>query len=468
MSTNYIPRKRIARTWSRTLTGGIASLALGSLALGSLGWAAPQSTVEPVLGSSPESLGGSFSSPYVPPMSVQATGARTLEVTLNLPGQTWAERFILALPAGQTGLAPVLVLFHGYGEDPRDVALNTPLFAEALLRGWVVVAPLGGHRYHYGIDYAQENIERTLEVLYTRLPLDPERLYAVGFSMGGGAAASFAARHLDPAGPRFAAVVNHTGSTSLVSSWETQGAQDVFESPLMFGATPYIAPFGYRRSSTVEHDAFTNTLSGERHMGLNLARVPMRNAYGLFDANFGLVEQTQALHGYLGDTSEEIVLQSATHSWATLDAASTLDWLGGHALQEPQPEEIVRTLADRSGAWNQVGLELRDENAFGTILWSARPSTDDLYLIDLENLARIDVDLERVGLEPTPGQPLRVLTQTTDGAPAKLELTGLGGPPTAVQYAGFAQGSWNYDASRDVLVLEETGSAGWARWTVLP
>ena len=81
--------------------------------------------------------------------------------------------------------APVLTLFHGYGEHLRDTVLRTDLVDEAMSRGWLVFAPLGAHEFNYGIDYAQDNIERAFEFIGARLPLDLDRIYGVGFSMGG-------------------------------------------------------------------------------------------------------------------------------------------------------------------------------------------------------------------------------------------------------------------------------------------
>lgn len=417
-------------------------------------------------------LGGNFASASAPPMTASAVGSRVLEVTLNLPSQTMAEDILIGLPVGATSPAPMLVLFHGYGEHPRTMRQRTPLFDEALARGWVVVAPLGAHERNYGIDYAQENTRLALEIVASRVPIDPERIYGVGFSMGGGWATSFAARHQDPNGVRFAAVVNHTGCTSLTSEYMTGTAQAVFSHPLMFGAPPNAQnAFDYGRASTVEHDPLTNTLVGTDHMARNLGFVPVRNTYGYFDPNLGLVEQTLALHDYLDPQfgqSEELPLQTAVHAWTTVDSTSTLDWLEQQTLEVPGPADIVRTLADRSGAWHQAELELRDDRAFGEILWSAQPALGALYTIGMANLESVTLDLGEIGQTVTPGQPLQVVAQSLDGEAPVLRLSGLGGPPAAVVYGGGNTGTWTYDAQNDVLELVETGPASWARWSILP
>lgn len=421
------------------------------------------------IGSTTASLGGAFVSSTAPPMTAMAVNARVLDITLNLPGQTWAERFIIGIPSGVTGPAPVLVLFHGYGEDPGEVLANTDLVTEALARGWVVYIPHGAHDYSYGIEYAQENIELTFDIIASRLPIDPERIYGVGFSMGGGAALSFAARHLDPAGPRFAAIVNHTGSTSLRSTYHASPNKAVFESPLMFGGTPAQEPFRYMRCSSIDHDAFTGALIPEGHMALNLERVPVRNTYAIYDPNLSLIDQTLALHDYLGSvggSTSEVPVNASAHAWSTIDATAVLDWLEPQRLDVPELEEIVRVRPDRDSRWHDLGIELRDPGAFGELLYSSRPSLGALYLIGAENLGAIEADLPALGHGSNGA--FAVMTQAVDGDAPTLRFTGLGGPPTAVSYTGSAAGTWSYDAPSDTLVLEEPGPAAWARWTILP
>lgn len=428
----------------------------------------PNRVQEP-LGSTPRSLGGTQSSPFAPPMAAAALPGRMLELTLNLPGHTWEERLILAVPHGLQQRAPLLVLFHGYGEDPQDVLQNAEeLVRGALQRGWIVHIPLGAHEYNYGIDYAQENIEETLGIICSRLPVDHERIYAVGFSMGGGAAASFAARHLDPDAPRIAAVVNHTGSTSLRSTYVTSNIAPLMSSPLMFGDTPDGAPFRYQRSSTVDHDPLLGQLHGDgQHMALNLGRTPLRSVWATYDLNVGLVEQTLALDDFSerhGTPTSEDEVSASIHTWTTLDATETLDWLGARRLWSPVPGDIVRTLADRSGKWHDLELELRDPGAFAPLLWSAQPAQDTLYLIGHENLERLSTDIDAHGIAPS--RPFKIMTQSLDGDAPEIVLEGVDAPPFAVQYRGAGHGDWTHDAATRTLTLTETGQASWAQWIV--
>ena len=413
------------------------------------------------------SLGGTFVNPFTPALDIGVMPGRMLQITMNFPGQTWQEEFVLGIPRRVRYPAPVLTLFHGYGEEPAQVVQNTALVQDAMARGWVVYIPLGAHKFNYGIEYAQRNIELSFEFLGSRLPLDLDRIYAVGFSMGGGAAASYAARHLDPEGVRFAAVVNHTGTASLRATYHTSNATNLFESPLMFGASPDVAPFAYLQSSTVDLDHISLGTDAAGEMASNLSHVPVLHWYAQFDPLQSILDQTNALHDRLlvrGGDSSQTVVSSSLHSWSTLDPTATLDWLQQHTLQTPQPGDVTRTLADRSGRWHDLDIVQTQAGAMTPILWSAQPATDTLYLIEMENVDSVALDLGDVGLAAP--RDLSVVVQTVDTSAPEIVLSGVPAAPTDVRRRGTSTNSWAY--ANGQLTLFELGTAGWADWTIEP
>lgn len=408
-------------------------------------------------------------SPFAPPLAAAALPGRMLEITMNVPGQTWQERFIVGIPSQMQIPAPVLTLFHGYGEDPVDVMDRSDLPAEAMGRGWVVFIPLGAHHFNYGIEYAQDNIEDGFEFLGARLPIDMDRIYGVGFSMGGGVAASYAARHLDPEHIRFAALVNHTGTTSLRATYHTSNDTNLFRSPLMFGATPDEDPFAYQRSSTVDLDPGTGLFDASAEMARNLGTIPVQNWYAQFDVNQTIIEQTNLLDervDALGGTTQEIVVQSTAHEWATLDTTSVINWLETKTLRAPGPGEVTRTLADRDGRWHSLEIEQRVAGAFTPILWSSQTAVNALYLIGMENAEAIETDFRDHQLDA--GRTLHVITETTDGLAPALRITGFTQAPSSVNYRGRALSSWSFDAATGTLTMEETGAPTWGHWVIVP
>ena len=445
----------------------IVALALSLAAL----QAAPAAAQSPSNQGSPTqaSLGGLSVTPFSPTMQANLVAARMLNVRLNLPQQTWQEEFILAIPSTVIWPAPVLTLFHGYGEEPADVVANSPLVGEAMARGFVVFIPLGAHKYNYGIDYAQRNIELAFEFLSGRLPLDLDRVYAAGFSMGGGAAASFAARHMDPDGLRIAALVNHTGTASTRATYQQSNDTGLFLSPLMFGASPSQDPFAYQRCSTIDLDALSGQLIPAGEMASNLTHIPTRHWNADFDPNPYIVEQTEKLHDQMvfrGADSARHVVQSSAHSWSTLDPVAVMDWLAPQTAQLPAPGSVNRTMVDRSGQWNQLEVVQAQPDAFTPVTWSSQPTGNMLYLIEMANAGSVGAHLDDLGLDS--GSDVRVVLQITDTSTPDVALTGFTQAPMNVLHRGVATSAWTYDAASGTVTLEERGGAGWSDWTIVP
>ncbi|QDV05103.1 hypothetical protein Poly30_05980 [Planctomycetes bacterium Poly30] len=416
------------------------------------------------------SLGGDLVTPFLAPMTGSAVSGRMLQITLNLPGQTWQETFIVGIPSNMQTPAPVLTLFHGYGEEPVNVLQNTTLAADAMARGWLVFIPLGAHKYNYGIDYAQENIELAFEFFASRLPVDMDRVYGVGFSMGGGAAASYAARHLDPNGIQFAAIVNHTGTTSLRATYQTSNDYNLFQSPLMFGGTPDSDPFRYLRSSTVDMDMVAGTVDLRGALSSNLSHVPVRHWYATMDVNATIVEQTLALDQAMsqeGSDTGVVPRPYAIHSWSTLDNTVVLDWLEGQRLTRPAAGEVTKTVADRDGRWHDLDIRQVAGDELTPILWSVQAQANALYLIDSKNLAEVAIDAPAAGLDMS--RNLLVVFQIKDSSVTDIVLRGVDQMPTNVIRRGTATPPWTYDATEKTLTLHElNGIAGWSSWIIVP
>ena len=417
-----------------------------------------------------ETLGGVFTTPVTPPLTGGVIDGRLLEITMNIPGQTWQERFVLGIPGNMQTPAPVLTLFHGYGEEPVNVVQNSTIAQEAMARGWLVFIPLGAHQYNYGIDYAQENIELAFEFVGSRLPIDMDRIYGVGFSMGGGAAASYAARHLDPAGIQFAAVVNHTGTTSLRATYQTSNDFNLFRSPLMFGGTPDESTFRYSRSSTVDMDAIAGTVNPRAALSSNLSHIPVQHWYATMDANASIIDQTieldQAME-QIGADTDLIPRSFSIHSWTTLDNQAVLDWLESKRLTRPTAGDITRTIADRDGAWHDLQITQAQAEELTPILWTVQPQANAFYALEMENLAEVAVDAETIGLN-TDASMLLVL-ETRDSTPTDIVLHGINQAPAAVVRRGRGASAWSYDAANRTLTMSElSGTPGWASWRIQP
>jgi len=68
------------------------------------------------------------------------------------------------------------------------------------------VAPRGIYKENFGAPLPQDQQQQVIDWVLAHYPIDRDRIYGIGFSMGGGGVASYAARHLDRTGAMFAAM----------------------------------------------------------------------------------------------------------------------------------------------------------------------------------------------------------------------------------------------------------------------
>jgi len=415
-------------------------------------------------------LGGSFNNPFG-----GATGTATplprgvYEITLKKTGTDWDETFLVGIPKQMQTPAPVLVLFHGYGQTPRKLLDLTTYFPDAMARGWIVVAPLSAHVYNFSIDYAQQNTEKALDWVAKYFPVDPERFYAVGFSMGGGAAATYAARHLDAKHARFAAVVNHTGTTSVADVYWSADDDSLLSDALMFGGSPAEVPFRYSTASMMDLDTFTDQIDPTTDLARNLRHIPVKNFCAANDPNTYLVHQTERSFDQLSfrDVPTEIS-QSAhnVHKWSTLGETSVLNFLEPLVLAEPAPGTPVRTLADHDGTWFDFGVKQLQAGQFSPFRWTVMTNLNRLYLDEVSNVQRITVDPAKLDLNKTAA--LEVVFNNVDGNTVEIALAGYPQPPTDVLRGGQSTGSWTYDAVTGTVVLIESGGQNYPTWRIVP
>lgn len=415
------------------------------------------------------SVGGSWSTAWGRQIKAVPMGPGVYAITLNRTGTGWSERFLVGLPQNSAAFSPALVLFHGYGEEPEDLLANTGYFAKAQARGWFVIAPLGAHKFNYSVPYAQRNVERALGWCAKKLPIDLDRLYAVGFSMGGGMATSYAARHQNPNRGRFAAVVNHTGTVSIQDCYWMTSDKILMESPLMFGGSPIDQLFAYQQASTIDIAPGNSGVDLDADMLRNLTHLSLKTFAASFDPVTFLVNQTQlyADHMTLRGGSANLYLANASqHSWSTLDETATLNWLDGISLSERGPNKLHSLLADRKGRWYDFNLVQHQTDTFTPLTWFASPASNKLYLVDASNLKRVVAHTSNLGLDPI--QPLEIVFGSTDGHPTDIALTGFASAPSQVRRNGISSSSWSWNATTHVLVLHETAGSATPSWTLQP
>lgn len=385
-------------------------------------------------------------------------------VTLNNTGSGYQEMFLLQVPDTKpVAPVPLLVVFHRYGVSHADALFNTNFVAEARARGWFMVAPLSASQQNFACLEGQINVQAVLNFTTSVCPIDRNRIYGVGFSMGGGSCTSYAARHLDPAAPMFAAIANHTGDVSLSHTYanESPPIQAILEG--WYGGTPAAHPFQYQRCSAIDLDAATGTVGAGTDMSRNLAAVPVLNWMASGDPVGYLQAQTLAFDNHVQAQNLEnafVSVPANIHSWSTLDDSQVCDFLAQKTLQSPS---IASLLADQDGTYFRFQVQQDAAGSFTPFSWNVDAVQNRLSLWGTANLKRLTVDSGAIGL--TFAGPLRLNLSSSDGSGDQVLFLSVPYPPTSVTRDGVAV-SGTYDAQMHTFLVDEATGSG-HQWVLL-
>lgn len=415
-------------------------------------------------------VGGRFSNPFSALTSVSALPNRVFRITLSSTGTGWEESFLIGIPRTPVvPFAPLLVAFHSYGRLPENVVDETTYFQEAMERGWFVVAPTGAHKFNFGIDYAQENIRVVLDWIQTYLPINHDRVYGVGFSMGGGGATCYAARHLDPRELMFAGLVNHTGTVSIRDDYEHALDTSLYEHPLMFGGSPSENPFGYQRASTIDLNSATGIVDPNSDLVRNLVHVPTSVFAVMNDPLMHLVGQALHFHDQLllrGGDSDLNLQAGNVHAWSTLDETAVLDFLAPLHLAPSQPGATREILADRDGRYLQFDIQQAVSGTFTPFRFNVQQASNRLFFDRASNLAALSFDPAELQLDRH--QNLSLILSTAGGTPLAIQLRGYQQPPSQVLRNGVVVSNWTYDSLSGSVSFTESAPDRYPNWVVVP
>lgn len=424
------------------------------------------------------------------PGLIPGRGGLVLIMSIFVEETQAEEPFSIYIPPTPVGVErPMLVAFHGFNVSHLDIWANTSFIDECQARDWILIAPYsrnlaptgpGTSQISFGSVQSQTHVQAVIDYVRENFAVDRDRIYGVGFSMGGGAAMSYAARHRNPERGAFAAVVNHTGTVSLRNTYDNVSPHLQALMNRIFNGSPSFIPFEYLRASSIDLDSSGNLVPGSRHMATNLAGVPVRTYYGIGDSEQYLVDQSQALGSFMSTISSNFqlialpsncapVLQG--HCWDTIDETEVCDWLELQSLPVPGP--VGQVVADRNARWGNLRVEPSSSGDFATLDYSVSTSQSSIRLLGTVNVDEIELNLADLGLS---GQaPFSVRCGSADSTGDRVLLNGLSGPPQDVLRNGISLGEdcqgagshWCFDATTGTLRVHEAFSLS-SIWSIVP
>ena len=393
----------------------------------------------------------------------------TITTTTN-----FVEKFIVAVPTPlpQTP-APMLVAFHSFGVTAQDIVQNTRLIEEAHARRWYLVAPLGASGVHFSSIQSQINTQAVLDWMLGRFQIDRQRIYAIGFSMGGGAATNYVARHLDPNNAMFAAVADHTGVVALEDVYVNDpSVKHILDFWFGNGTTGSATPFKLKRSSIFNFNQSTLQVDTTSNLARNLMHVPFYLTRASVDLIWYLPRQNdqldlhlQALGKQPGAGYEYVVVPFTGHTWAMLNFTQVCDWLALYSLQLPLSGD---TLADQDGNYFHFAVQQDQVEVFTPFSWEIDLANNRLHISQTGNLARLRVDTLSAQLDPA--AVLTLVLSTADGLGDEVVLCDLTQAPGQVlrDNVPAPAGSWSYSALADELTIIESDGAAQHTWSIVP
>jgi hypothetical protein len=303
--------------------------------------------------------------------------------------------------------------------------------------------------------------------------VDLSRIYAVGFSMGGGMALNYGARHLDPSRGTFAAIVNHTGSVDIIDTYENDPAS-AFVFDFWYGdQSPGSADYDLmRRAAVIEWDPVAQQVDPNTDLVRNLSHVPLKSIRASNEPLVGLAAQCDRLDAHLqtlgrvpGPSYSYEIVPANVHSWSTLDEKSACDWLAQFSLNLPTSQ---RTIAATGGYYFNFLVTQTDPELLTPFTWEIDPIANELRLSETANLTQLGVQTLEAGLSTS--QQLRVVLSTADSMVNRVLLSDFPVQPASVSRDGMVLPTthWGYNPQTGVVTLTEWDGSSVHTYTIQP
>lgn len=290
---------------------------------------------------------------------VRGAGATTRPMLVHVP-----EGLDPARPA------PLLVALHPWGVGPWAY-VGAALVPAAAGAGFVVLAPDGlGNSLWVGA--AETEALAAIDALAAAMPVDPDRVFLFGASMGGAGATTIGLRHPD----RFAGVASFFGD----SQYEVGGYT----------------------SAVLPDQAAVDAASCARFVE-NARNLPVFLAHGRQDATTPVVQTTAlaARLAELGFPHETVVREDRGHEQRLVDEQTPrlVAFLGAHRRAR-SPERVSLRASDasvRTAYW--LTLEPRRSGwAFADV--EIDRATNAVRVLAADNVRRVVVRSNEAGLDP--------------------------------------------------------------------
>lgn len=392
------------------------------------------------------------------------------------------------------GGAPLVVLFHGAGMGNHNEMMNTlpcsnwgnyNFTSVATQNGWFVMmhdggqfnggtcvtqypgcqTGPGGYWQTFGTEEFHLHTDAAIAHALSHYPIDPDRIYGYGFSMGGNEVMIYAARHLDPTNEgMFAAIVAHSTYGPAYSDLCASFANCIYSTPddLCAIATTPAERFNWYRANTLAFDCsamcpVTNPsdIDDWNSLALNIKDLPIKLMYHVNENRPDMEQFNEVLNLWLGGSALQHLTTSSGcgnyHRWSDANAQDVIQFLDGKTLQSAW--NAVRfggeVLCAEDGERYYHFSVVRSGPGFGRIAWDADSpaSGNRLRLLEPTTPTGYVPDVSEVRIFAEPSDGFSVLDATVSPVNihayydlTALEVTGFTQKPSKVAWTASMQG----------------------------
>ena len=375
-------------------------------------------------------------------------------VSIQFPGEN--DQLVDALllnPRDEVEPQPLLVLFHGWKGRLVDPYL-TDYTTAAVDRQWFVGSPqqrghntLGPGGQPLASLRSQHDAVKFVEYMVAHYPIDPDRIYMGGFSMGGMTAGVVAEKYPDI----FAAAVTHKAIAHLADWFVEQDEYRQSQIITETGGAPWEIPFEYKRRSPVEMASNLKNLPIAVVHGISDTVVLPQQAQDFYDNIVAVDPRHAELQWYAGDHPDDPAPYGGEWSVQFMEGYTRLD----------DPTSLrLRTDESKSFYWLDIGKNSSnrftevdvDVDAPGERFWG---ETNDSRTVDLA------FDLDRMGLIPN----VTYVYSRTNNQDTTVEGVA---PSNGVLRLSMASGQTQFEVYRGdmpVVMTLKNGEQGYAGTT---
>jgi pimeloyl-ACP methyl ester carboxylesterase len=404
----------------------------------------------------------------------------TVEVLLDAPlsgHPTKPEIFLLQFPSKASQIPvrnrEIVVAFRGSGFSHKSPFSASLLPEQCARREWLLVSPFGLVESHFANVPSQLAVDAVLAAVQAVMPFNRERVFTVGFSMGGMSALSYAMRRQDPTGLRVAGVVCHTGTIDVIQDYgmASLSFQQLLSDADHFAGTPTGNPFAWKRVNPARMGAGDIVNPAEAPV-INLVDVPIYIHFDPADPTTNLVPQNQALYQYLlaqgGQVQLAQVAGGGAHKWSSLDEEAALDFLAGKKAPGPVPSSsVLEVFADLEQRYRFTEVLDLSPNVLGRFkVVSQAPVINACAVQGIVGVRDLALDLPLMQISAN--APISLTTWSNDGAATTLRLRGLPAAPSSITVNGAPPVFWSHDAAQAELTVTPTLTGTFAVVQIYP